>query len=56
MVELLVNRELGDKKIKGSLMQIQKTAYLRIKATCQNCRVTTPTFRLKNHVIRPFNF
>ena len=44
------------KKMKGPLMQIQKTAYLRIKAMCRNCRVTTHTFRLKNHVIRPFNF
>ena len=41
---------------KGPLMQIQKTAYLCVKTICQNCRVRTPTFRLKNHVIRPFNF
>ena len=54
MVEHLVNRKLDNKKIKGPLMLIQKTAYLRIKAICQNCRVTTPTLRLKNHVIRPF--
>ena len=56
MVEHLVNRKLEDKKIKGPLMQTQKTAYLRIKAICQNCLVITPTFRLKSHVIRPSNF
>ena len=56
MVEHLVNLKLEDKKIKGPLMQTQKTAYLRIKAICQNCLVITPTFRLKNHVIRPSNF
>ena len=56
MVEHLVNRKLGDKKINDPLMQIQKTAHLRIKAICRNCRVITPTFRLKNHVFRPLNF